>query len=357
MTDMRRPKVAILFPGDAYTRQTATAENNRFSEVFKSLKDVAIDPEAAVYNDDFCAEVKEQLLKLDGVLVWHNPIEGGRDRSVLDAMLSELALADVFVTTHPDLILKMGTKEVVYQTRHLPWGCETYLYRNLAELRKSLPLRLYKGEVRVLKQNRGHSGIGIWKVELADKSKTLKSPDELSPDTLLRVRHAMRGSVEEILPFEDFVNRCEPYFSGQGKMIDQIYQVRLPEGMVRCYLVQDKVAGFGHQAINALYPKAEGSVPEDAPQPGPRLYHPATLSEFQRLKQILETQWLPAMQEILGIASPDLPLLWDADFMFGPKSAEGEDTYVLCEINVSSVFPFPDSALPVLAQAVLKRLV
>jgi len=31
-------------------------------------------------------------------------------------------------------------------------------------------------------------------------------------------------------------------------MIDQIYQRRLPQGMVRCYLVRDQVAGFGEHS-------------------------------------------------------------------------------------------------------------
>ena len=52
----------------------------------------------------------------------------------------------------------------------------------------------------------------------------------------------------------------------------------------------------------------------------------------------------------------DLPLLWDADFFYGPKDADGADTYVVCEINVSSVSPFPDDALVPLAVATRARL-
>jgi hypothetical protein len=53
---------------------------------------------------------------------------------------------------------------------------------------------------------------------------------------------------------------------------------------------------------------------------------------------------------MLGIFSAsDLPVLWDAVFLLGTKSAEGADNYVLCEINVSSVYPFPPSALPPLS--------
>ena len=33
------------------------------------------------------------------------------------------------------------------------------------------------------------------------------------------------------MPLSDFLQRCEPYFAGDGRMIDQAYQARLPEGM------------------------------------------------------------------------------------------------------------------------------
>ena len=46
----------------------------------------------------------------------------------------------------------------------------------------------------------------------------------------------------------------------------------------------------------------------------------------------------------------------DADFFFGPKTAMGGDTYVLCEINVSSTFAFPEVAMPGVARAALERV-
>ena len=58
----------------------------------------------------------------------------------------------------------------------------------------------------------------------------------------------------------------------------------------------------------------------------------------------METEWVPSMMKTLGIGKQDLPLIWDADFLYGPRTSAGEDTYVLCEINVSSVFPIPDDA-------------
>jgi hypothetical protein len=43
-------------------------------------------------------------------------------------------------------------------------------------------------------------------------------------------------------------------------------------------------------------------------------------------------------------APGELPIIWDAGFMLGPPGADGVDSYVLGEINVSSVFLFPEEA-------------
>ena len=106
----------------------------------------------------------------------------------------------------------------------------------------------------------------------------------------------------------------------------------------------------------SLYPVAPGAVRSDAPQPGPRLYYPPTRPDFQKLKNRLEREWLPEMCRVLSIDPGELPVIWDADFMYGSKDAAGEDSYVLCEINISSVYPFPDEALMPLAEETLRRL-
>ncbi len=334
-------RIAIVYPGDWETRQNATAENNRFSPLFETLTALGAKAEPAVFHPDFTEDVYQQLLKVDGVLVWVNPIQDGHDRSVLDAMLRRVADAGVFVSTHPDIIMKMGTKEILFQTRHMEWGTDTHIYASPADMRLQLPGRLQAGEARVLKQNRGHSGFGVWKVQ------AITPGEPITEATPIRVRHAERGSVEKVVTFGEFVMLCEQYFAGEGKMIDQAYQARLPEGMIRCYLVHDKVAGFGHQAINALYPAPDGVPPEEAPQPGPRLYYPPDLPDFQTLKHKLEQNWIAELQKLLDIPTESLPVLWDADFLLGPKDHD-DDTYVLCEVNVSSVAPYPILPHPLL---------
>jgi len=162
----RRPySIAILWRGDAQARRTATQQNNRFFRIFEELAAVGIDAEPAVYDEAFADEVREQLHTADGVLVWVDPIHQGKTRTTLDALLRDVASRGPWVSAHPDVILKMGVKEVLFRTRHLGWGCDTHLYRTAAEFRAAFPRRLQSSGPRVIKQNRGNGGQGVWKVE------------------------------------------------------------------------------------------------------------------------------------------------------------------------------------------------
>jgi hypothetical protein len=65
---------------------------------------------------------------------------------------------------------------------------------------------------------------------------------------------------------------------------------------------------------------------------------------------------MPQLTSLLDILRRDLPMIWDADFMLGLPDAEGTDSYVLGEINVSSVFPIPEEASAEIARRVADRL-
>ena len=341
-------KVAILWRGDAAARRDATPQNNRFHRIFEELATLGIHAEPAVHDDSIAGEIREQLLKTDGVLVWVDPLDKGRDRAVLDALLRDVAARGPWVSAHPDVILKMGVKEVLHRTKHLGWGTDTHLYRTTAEFHDVFPARLRSDGPRVLKQNRGNGGQGVWKVE------PLPGPD--SEDTMVRVLHAQRGSVPEDMRLLDFMARCEAYLTPDGCIIDQPFQARLPDGMIRCYMGADKVVGYGHQFIKALIPPPPEGPESATAQPGPRIMHPASAAPFQALRAKMENEWTPRMMEALNIDATALPIIWDADFLYGPRTASGEDTYVLCEINVSSVFAIPDQVPAEIARLTLARL-
>jgi len=335
-----QPSIALLYPGDRAMRDRSDPKESRFAALFDAFAAAGIDAVPAVYNDDFEGEVEQQLRSLQLVLVWCNPIEGGRRRDRLDAMLRRLADGGAIVSAHPDAILKLGTKDVLFDTRDLPFGSDVHKIESLAQLERELPARLRSG-ARVLKQHRGHGGIGVWRVELG-------------ADSRLRVRQAQRGSEEESIDMPALQDKLAPYFDAAngGHMIDQAWQPRLVDGMVRAYLVGDRVGGFGHQAINALYP----AVPGEPPPTGPRLYYGADLAQFQGLKQQLESSWVELLRTRVDVSRDRLPLLWDCDFMFGERAPDGAERFVLCEINVSSVSPFPPSCIPLIVEAVRARI-
>ena len=158
------------------------------------------------------------------------------------------------------------------------------------------------------------------------------------------------------MPLAEFMTGCEPYFTGGGYIVDQPFQPRLPDGMIRCYMGTDKVVGFGHQFIKALIPPPPEGPDSPAAQPGPRIMHGADAPAFQALRAKMEAEWTPQMMQVLGIDAASLPIVWDADFLYGPRNAAGDDTYVLCEINVSSVFAIPDQTPAAIARLALDRL-
>src|SRR5215212_5246003 len=157
--------IAILWRGDRTTRRQATPQNNRFHRIFEELASLGLRAEPAVYDETFADEVHAQLLQAEGVLVWVNPLQDGKTRYSLDTRLREVAAHGPWVSAHPDTILRMGTKEVLVRTRHLGWGIDTQLYESMPQLRDALTARLAAGVARVLKQNRGNDGQGVWKVE------------------------------------------------------------------------------------------------------------------------------------------------------------------------------------------------
>jgi hypothetical protein len=304
------------------------AESSKLHGVFAAFAALGVPAEPVVYSDERVDEVRAHLLGLDGVLVWVNPIEQGRDRSLLDPLLRDVADEGVWVSAHPEVIRRIATKQVLVDTRHLSWGTDTRLYPTAAELREELPARVAEAP-RVLKQSRGMGGDGVWKVEQDGSS--------------FRVQHA-KGNDVASLSLGELVRSFEPYFAA-GPVVEQPFQERIAEGMIRAYLTHAEVVGFTHQYPRGLMPPG----PDD--RPATKVFEQASAPAYAELRRRLESEWVPQLQEIAGVATEALPVIWDIDFLFGPG-----DTYVLCEINASSTFAFPEHAMPTVARAAVRAI-
>ena len=324
------PKVAIISRDNPLD-----LDAGRFRAVVAGLREAGLEPIACAYDEAREAELERELGGCDAALVWVNPVQDGRFRHGLDRLLRRAAAQGVLVSAHPDVIDRMGVKAVLANTAELGWSGDARFYAVVAELMEGLPARLATGP-RVLKQNRGHSGIGIWRVELLDSAQV----------RVVEARDRTRAAEQPLASFlADRANELERV----GGFVDQAYQPRLSDGMVRCYMSGEGLAGFGWQRVRALLD------PDGEPTP-PRTYSGRDDPRFQALRHAIEDRWTPELVRLLGLSMKDLPALWDADFLFGPKNSAGEDSFVLCEINVSSVSPMPQETPAAVAATVVRRL-
>jgi hypothetical protein len=221
----------------------------------------------------------------------------------------------------------------LYRTRTLGWANDIARYATADELRGGL--RAMTGP-RVIKRERGNAGIGVWKVEAIGDDRVAVHGAEV------------RDLASEELALEDFVARCVPYFEDGGCVIDQAFEPRVAEGIVRCYVVVDEVVGFALQGPGEL-----ASDPERIMGlPSPKTMFPPDAPQHAALRHAMESEWIAQMREVLGLARDQLPLLWDADFLYGA----GDNTFVLCEINASCITPFPPEAPAKLARAAAARV-
>jgi hypothetical protein len=317
--------------------------------LFEAFAELNVATARVVYDDDSVDDVRAQLLGLDGVLVWVNPIQDGANRRQLDGLLRDVSSRGVWVSAHPDVVARMGTKEVLFHTRSLGWGTDTDLYQSPRDLAERLPDRLRRDRRVVVKQARGTAGNGVWRLDLAGSA--IDSSAIAAADNLVRVvqANAPEFAAEEVR-LEEFIDRLTAYFEWSGSVVVQPYQSRLAEGMVRCYLAQDQVVGFCHQYPHGLLDELEGEPRQRGPM------EDADTPAYEALRLKAESEWVPRMRDLLALETRVLPVIWDADFFFGPKDPTGLDTYVLCEINISAVWPYPTQASRTIAEKCISAI-
>jgi hypothetical protein len=337
-------RIGVLWRGNPGDRRPA--QSRGLDALFDAFDELPAEIVCLPFADAWVDEVRAQLAGLDGLLVWVNPIQDGANRANVDGVVREASARGVFVSADPAVIMKMGTKEVLYTTRELGWGSDTDAYRSPAEFAERFPARLASHGRLVVKQARGNGGNGVWKVELGEVRTATN-------DTPVRVQDArLRDGTSEHISLGEFLDRCSEYFAWSGCVIDQPFQERLADGMLRCYFSHGEVIGFSRQWPRGLLdfdPTAPPSTPQREAMEGP------DVPSYLQLRLLAEGEWVPQMATLLGLKLTQLPVVWDADFLYGPKNASGSDTFVLCEINVSAVWPFPAMGAPIVAANALSR--
>ena len=241
-------------------------------------------------------------------------------------MLKDLHEAGVVAMPHPDAMVGFGSKDALCKLTDMALvPDDTYAYYTLDELKDKFPVTLSLGE-RVLKQNRGSTGEGIWRVAVVDE-RSFEKGKPLPLDTRIKCTEAVDNHVE-MNKLGEFMDFCNQYIEGRnGMLVDMQFLPRIKEGEIRILFV-------GKKPIFVVHKKPADT--EDA--------FSATLFSGAKYRYDDPAEWstlvdsflkdLPIITDKLG--GYDIPLIWTADFMFD-WDENGNDVYVLGEINCSCV--------------------
>ena len=308
--------------------------------------------EVVYYSDNTEALLKKYLDTMHGIIVRVNPAEyAGVTRSRLEALLMAQKKRGAVVMSTPDVQRSMGAKDALCRISGLRCGLvDTLAYYSAEELDAGFRMSM-AFQPRVVKQNRGSQGEGIWICKLKDESTYCKNFGDrvCGLDEMLVLVEACDNHVEEhtVGEFLEFCVNGRTAKSGEwtsrgkgkylaggrasgGQMVDQRFMPRIVEGEVRCLMVGPNLVELVHKK-----PK-EGTMSATLGSGAVYTKYPKDAPEFASLVSAFSADRAAIMQA-LGVAGSPLPLVWTADFIFGPKDAEGNDTFVVGEFNCSCV--------------------
>lgn len=292
--------------------------------IVQALKKRSWTAEIVFYEDAHRGEIYRYTL--DRAAAYISRINPGNldDETGYFQMLRELVAQGIEGLPHPDAMIAYGAKNALTKLRQTPLvPDDTYAYYDFETFKSTFRRNVSLGE-RVLKQNRGSTGEGIWRVQA---QRELTPGEEAPLDLPIRCTEAKDNHVEE-RQLGEFIDFCAQYLSGSnGMIVDMPFMPRIVEGEIRVLMLR-------RNAINIVHKKPAGSKDAfSATLFSGAQYTYQSPEEWPELMRLVEVN-MDAMIERLGGYA--IPLLWTADFMLDTDE-DGEDRYVLGEINASCV--------------------
>ncbi|GAB4813686.1 hypothetical protein N2152v2_000732 [Parachlorella kessleri] len=295
--------------------------------IVAALQQRGWDADVLFYSDADRAQLTAHCLATaDAFLMRVNPgsYEGFTEAAFL-AMGRELHAAGVHALQHPDVMMQYGTKDSLVKLRHLQTGLmDTECYYQAADFLQDFPQHLAQSD-RVLKQNRGSAGEGIWVVRPHGWERCRGV--HLAADVLVDCTE-MKDNVTHLYSLGDFMQMCLQYLEGEnGLLVDQRFLPRIVEGEVRVLMIYDRPVTIVHKR------PAEGQLSATLFSGARYTYDDASDPKWQRLV----STWLEALPKVReNLSGLDYPLIWTADFILDVDEAGG-DAYRLGELNASCV--------------------
>ena len=299
--------------------------------IVNAIRDKGWNAEVVYFHPDRAEEIFQDVSEnYDAYISRVNPgnIPGG-EKGYFELLTKLSHEAGLVGMSTPEEMMAYGAKDALVKlndTDLVP--DDTAAYYDVESFHETFPKTLSYGE-RVLKQNRGSTGSGIWRVQLKDRelAQSVESGTELPLDTMLKCTEAVDNHTE-VRELGDFMDFCDQYIIGDnGMLVDMRFCPRIVEGEVRILLV-------GPHPVFVVHKKpAEGGDNFSATLFSGAKYTYDKPEAWQDLIDMFADA-RPVIAEKLG--GDNIPLIWTADFMLA-DAEDGTDTYVLGEINCSCV--------------------
>jgi len=280
------------------------------------------------YNHPEHDKFFEIMPKFDGIVIRINPGQitaNGGDQQKFDKAMTAVAQSIPTWPT-PDTMTLMGAKDALTKIKDMDFGLEDTLgYYSPAGIEEGFK-KTIAFQPRVVKQNRGSAGEGIWIVKLKDETKYCKAygdrvaaDDEILSLVEANDNHKEEHTVKEFIEFcvkgrtatsgEWTSKGTGKYFEGGaeagGQMVDQRFLPRIHEGEARFVCIGPKLHRVEHYVyIGGVGGETKTTIHSPSDEKFP----------YTDIQNKLETE-IPIYLEKLGLPADALPLLWAADFI------------------------------------------
>ncbi|CAK0868443.1 unnamed protein product [Prorocentrum cordatum] len=298
----------------------------------------------------------EVVKGFDALIVRCNPGQikaDGGSQEKFDDSLRVLRKAGMQVWPSPDVMEFMGAKDALCKIATMSIGLEdTLAYYDPTVFAEGFK-KTMAFQPRVIKQNRGSSGEGIWIIKLKS-GEYCKAFGERScaDDEMLDLMEANDNHSEEhtVGQFIEFCINGRNAKSGEwtskgvgkyleggkaagGQLVDQRFCPRIVEGELRYNMVGDTLVGIIHKK-----PK-EGGISAVGGTGSVYTFYGPKEKKFASLTKSFCTVDLPKIMPALGLEAEPIPLWWTSDFINSspPGTAAKDEKWIVGEFNCSCV--------------------
>ena len=281
----------------------------------------------------------------------------GAEQDKFDGLMREMISLGKPVWSSPDVQIKMGAKDALCKIANLNCGLpDTLAYYSVEEFTAGFK-KTMAYQPRVVKQNRGSSGEGIWIIKLKDKEYCQHYGDAMCEDSWMLDMMEANDNHQEFHTVGEFVEFCVngrndksgtwttkgvgKYLEGGkeagGQLVDQRLLPRIDEGEVRILMA-------GDTCQMAIHKKPTGGGLSAVGGNSDYTYYKPDDPKYKNMVQTLYKD-IPTLLPCMDLDGEPLPLLWTADYI--PKNPEGwtekenagddKTEYVVGEFNCSCV--------------------